>query len=361
MKEIITGRLQAIRGGMEEMKLDAVWVTGTENHLYASGFSNPDGALLIGRDGAWAFEDFRYIEAARRSIPGEVYEVIMPEEPRKVWLPMLCTAADLCTVGYEDGTLTCRALTALQSDCPGVQFVPVGDLFQKLRSVKDAYEIECVERAQRIAEAAFAQLLPRITYAATEMDLAAELEYLMKKNGAQGISFETIAVSGTNSSSPHGVPRNVSLEKGFLTFDFGAVFEGYHSDMTRTVVIGKADNAMRRVYDTVLQAQNAVLETIGEGQSCFKMDQIAREIIDGAGYAGTFGHGLGHGVGLEIHESPNLNIRSGDARLRAGEIVTVEPGIYLAGKYGCRIEDMVCIVPGGARNLTHCPKELIEI
>lgn len=361
MKNIITNRLQAIRAGMQAEKLDAIWVTGPENHLYASGFFNPDGALLIAEDSAWAFQDFRYIEAAQRSIPGELYEVIMPEQPRKVWLPTLLSTAGIGTVGYEDGTLTCRALAALQHDCPGVQFVPIGDLFQKLRSVKDSYEIECVEKAQRIAEAAFEQLLPRITYAATEMELAAELEYLMKKNGAQGISFETIAVSGSNSSSPHGVPRNVPLEKGFLTFDFGAVFEGYHSDMTRTVVIGKADNAMRRVYDTVLQAQIAVLEAIGEGQSCFKMDQIARDIIDGAGYPGAFGHGLGHGVGLEIHESPNLNIRSGDARLRVGEIVTVEPGIYLAGQYGCRIEDMVCIVPGGARNLTRCPKEMIEI
>lgn len=361
MKEILTGRLNALRASMQAMGLDAIWVTGVENHLYASGFSNPDGTLLITMDEAYAFQDFRYAEAARRTIPRELFTVIMPEEPRRVWLPMLLTAGGIRTVGYEDGTLTCRGLAALEHDCPGIRFVPLGDLFQTLRSVKDAYEIDCVERAQRIAEAAFEQLLSRITYTATEMELAAELEYLMKKNGAQGISFETIAVSGSASSSPHGVPRNVPLEKGFLTYDFGAVYEGYHSDMTRTVVIGKADAQMRRVYDTVLRAQEAVLDAIGEGQSCFKMDQIARDMIDHAGYAGAFGHGLGHGVGLEIHELPNLNIRSGGAKLRAGEIVTVEPGIYLAGQYGCRIEDMVCIVPGGARNLTRCPKELIEI
>lgn len=361
MKNILTERISTLRASMQEAQLDAIWVTGMENHLYASGFSNPDGTLLITPDEAYAFQDFRYVEAARRTIPKELFTVIMPEEPRKIWLPMLLSTRGIRTVGYEDGTLTCRALAALQHDCPGIRFVPIGDLFQKLRSVKDAYEINCVEKAQRIAEAAFEQLLPRITYTATEMELAAELEYLMKKNGAQGISFETIAVSGSGSSSPHGVPRNVPLEKGFLTFDFGAVYEGYHSDMTRTVSVGKADAAMRRVYDTVLRAQEAVLAVIGEGESCFKMDQIARDIIDRAGYAGTFGHGLGHGVGLEIHESPNLNIRSGDAKLRTGEIVTVEPGIYLAGRYGCRIEDMVCIVPGGSRNLTRCPKELIEI
>lgn len=360
-KDLIQSRLDALRACMQEADLDAIWVNGEENHLYASGFYNPDGALLITTDSAFAFQDFRYIEAARREIPPELFEVIMPEQLRSVWLPMLLSACGIQTVGYEDGTLTCRALAALQRDCPGIRFTAIGEMFQRLRSVKDAYEIDCIERAQQVAETAFAQLLPRITYRATEMELAAELEYLMKKNGAQGISFATIAVSGSNSSSPHGVPRNVPLEKGFLTFDFGAVFQGYHSDMTRTVVIGKADAPMRRVYDTVLRAQEAVLEKIGEGQSCFKMDQIARDIIDQAGYAGTFGHGLGHGVGLEIHEAPNLNIRSGDAKLRVGEIVTVEPGIYLAGQYGCRIEDMVCIVPGGARNLTRCPKELIEI
>ncbi|MCI8610446.1 MAG: aminopeptidase P family protein [Clostridiales bacterium] len=360
-KEIIYDRLTALRTCMQEKNLDAVWVSGAENHLYASGFYNPDGTLLITMDNAYAFQDFRYIEAVRREIPADLFDVIMPEQPRRVWLPMLLSTGCIQTVGYEDGTLTCRSLAALQNDCPGIRFVAIGDMFQRLRSVKDAYEIDCVEQAQRIAEAAFAQLLPRITYTATEMELAAELEYLMKKNGAQGISFETIAVSGSNSSSPHGVPRNVPLEKGFLTFDFGAVFQGYHSDMTRTVVIGKADAGMRRIYDTVLQAQEAVLAQIGEGQSCFKMDRIARDIIDEAGYAGTFGHGLGHGVGLEIHESPNLNIRSGDAKLRVGEVVTVEPGIYLSGRYGCRIEDMVCIVPGGAHNLTQCPKELIEI
>ena len=190
--------------------------------------------------------------------------------------------------------------------------------------------------------------------------MAAELEYFIKKRGAK-ISFETIAVSGTASALPHGVPRNVKLERGFLTLDFGAVVDGYHSDMTRTVVIGKADADIRRVYDTVLKAQLAAIDAIAEGRKNADMDKVARDIIDGAGYKGCFGHSLGHGVGLQVHEEPRLSWATGDRTLRAGEIVTVEPGVYLEGKYGCRIEDMVVVGVGGNRNLTLSPKELIEI
>lgn len=195
----------------------------------------------------------------------------------------------------------------------------------------------------------------------TETEVAAELEYYMKKNGSDKPSFDTIAVSGSASSRPHGVPRKVKLEKGFLTMDYGAMVNGYHSDMTRTIVIGKADDDMKKLYNTVLTAQLAAIEAITEGVKNADMDKVARDIIYGAGYEGCFGHSLGHGVGLEIHEAPNLSPSSGDLTLKVGQIVTVEPGIYIEGKYGCRIEDMVLIEEGGKRNLTNCPKELIEV
>ena len=156
------------------------------------------------------------------------------------------------------------------------------------------------------------------------------------------------------------MPRPVKLEKGFLTMDYGALIGGYHSDMTRTIVIGKADAEQKRLYETVLQAQKAVLEVIKEGEQNAQMDKIARDLINGAGYAGCFGHSLGHGVGLEIHEQPNLSQRV-DSTLKAGQLVTVEPGIYIEGKYGCRIEDMVAVTPDGCRNFTASPKELIEL
>ena len=354
-------RVEKLRAEMRARALDAVLIFGGVNHRYFSGFDNPDGILLIAHDEAFAFEDFRYTEAARREIDGETFKVIMPEGPRGAWLPDYLASCGAAAVGYEDDLMSCRTLANLKRECPLSKFVPLGDAVEKLRLYKDEFEVDCIVCAQRIAEEAFDELIKNIDLRMTETDLACELEYLMKKKGAHGISFDTIAVSGGNSSSPHGVPRSVPLEKGFLTFDFGATYKGYHSDMTRTLSVGLADTEMKRLYNTVLKAQEAVLEVIGEGQSNFKMDKIARDIIESAGYKGCFGHGLGHGVGLDIHERPNMSPGAGDAKLKCGQIVTVEPGIYIEGKYGCRIEDMVYIVPGGAVNLTKCPKELIEL
>lgn len=343
---------------MDENGLDAVWITGGVNHRYISGFDNPDGELVVGAFSAVALQDFRYFEAAKKQMDKNDFQVLMMDRS--------CTLADCIAgyyrrVGYEDATVTCRRLEQLRKKLPNVEFVPMGDAFLNMRRTKTREEVGCIKAAQRIAERSFRELLPKITCSAKETELAAELEYIMKKNGSEGVAFDTIAVSGKNSALPHGTPRNACLEKGFLTFDFGAVFNGYRSDMTRTVCIGKADSDMLRLYHTVLRAQSAALEAVGPGESCFKMDKIARDIIDGAGYIGAFGHSLGHGVGLEIHESPNLSPSAGDRRLMPGDIVTVEPGIYLYGKYGCRIEDMVYITENGAENLTLMEKELIEI
>ena len=357
-----TERIVKLRELMKKEGFDALFATSPEAHLYLSGYANPDGCLLITSEGpSFAFEDFRYIEAAKREISSADFNVIMPEGTRTQWLGDALIACGAKTVAYEDATLSCRTLEVLKKEFPMQEFVPAGDIICSLRVFKDEGEVECIKRAQEIAEKSFTELLPLINYDCTETYVAAQLEFLMRKNGSEGASFDTIAVSGSNSSSPHGVPRNVKLEKGFLTLDFGAMIGGYHSDMTRTIVIGKADDKMKALYNTVLEAQMAVLEVIKEGESCFKMDKIARDIIYGAGYEGAFGHGLGHGVGLEIHEAPNLSPRSGDRKLIAGDIVTVEPGIYLEGMYGCRIEDMVHIIKGGAVNLTNCTKELIEI
>lgn len=354
-------RIFELRKLMKERGFDALLVSSPENHLYFSKFANPDGRLLICRDCAVAFEDFRYIEAAKKAIDNNVFTVVMPENRNKGWLKDAVLAANVKIIAYEDEFLTCRELETLKNEVPMAEFVPCRDLVDVLRICKEETEVECVVKAQRIAEKSFEELLPEIKPDCTEIYLASLLEFIMRKNGSEGASFETIAVSGKNSSSPHGVPRNVKIEKGFMTFDFGAMIGGYHSDMTRTIVIGKADSEMKRLYDTVLKAQTAVLDVIKEGDSCFAMDKIARDIIDGAGYKGAFGHSLGHGVGLQIHELPNMGPASGDVKLAAGHIVTVEPGIYLEGKYGCRIEDMVYITPGGSRNLTELRKDMIEI
>ncbi len=192
--------------------------------------------------------------------------------------------------------------------------------------------------------------------------VAVEEEFFMRANGAEAAAFDTIAVSGSASSMPHGVPRDVVLEKGFLTMDFGARVDGYDSDMTRTIVIGRADDEMKRLYNTVLEAQLKALSLARPGVGCRMLDLEARKIIDGAGYAGCFGHGLGHGVGMYIHEAPRLSSKApADAVLIPGQVVTVEPGIYLEGKYGCRIEDMIFVKEDDIYDFTRSPKNLIEI
>lgn len=353
-------RLAKLRGEMRRLSLDAVWISSAENHLYLSLFDNPDGQMLITQEKAYVFADFRYIEAAQREASKDC-TVVMPEGRRKNWLPPLIAEEEIRTIGYEDIALTCRELAQLQEELPTCVFSPIGTVMEEIRSLKTEDEIEKIIRAQRIAEAALESLLANITPTMTEVEVAAELEYFMKKNGSSKPSFDTIAVSGSNSSSPHGVPRNVPLERGFLTMDFGATVDGYHSDMTRTIVIGRADADMKRLYQTVLTAQTAALEAIRAGVKNADMDKIARDIIDNAGYKGCFGHSLGHGVGLKIHEMPTLSFASGERTLRPGEVVTVEPGIYIAGKYGCRIEDSVVVEENGNRNMMLAPKELLEI
>ena len=195
----------------------------------------------------------------------------------------------------------------------------------------------------------------------TEREVALELEFFMRQQGAEGMAFDVIAVSGSASSLPHGVPRNTRLEKGFLTLDYGAKVHGYCSDMTRTVVLGRADAEMKRLYETVLEAQSEALAYLSEGVSCKDADGVARAIINGAGYRGCFGHSLGHGVGRYIHEEPRLSSSAKEDLLVCGNVVTVEPGIYISGKYGCRIEDMVAITHKGIYNFTKSKKELIEL
>ena len=354
-------RLELIKREMAKEGIDALYLTSAENHRYACLFHNPDGQVLITKNKSYVFADFRYIEAARREV-AEGFEVVMPTKPEREYIPECCEENGVKVFGFEEDNMTFRHYNSLMEALPNVEMTPAAKVMNARRITKTPDEVEKIVAAQRIAERALDELLRRIKYDMTEKEVAAELEYLMKREGAENISFETIAVSGSNSSSPHGVPRNVKLERGFLTLDFGALVDGYHSDMTRTVVIGKATEDMKKLYNTVLKAQTSVLDVIKEGESNFEMDKIARDIIDATEYKGCFGHSLGHGVGLLMHELPNMSPKSpADLRLHAGEIVTVEPGIYVEGKYGCRIEDMVHITPGGAENLTLAPKELIEL
>lgn len=352
-------RLTKLRNKMAELSVDAVLVLDELNQHYLSEFAFTDGLLFITKEKAYLVTDFRYYEMALNKA-NKSFEVLTPEN-RREFLKKVISDEGIKTIGFEGGSVSYETYRNYCDNYP-CEFVNIGDTIEVIRQIKSADEIEKMQKAQDITDNALTHLLKIITPDMTELDVAVELEYAMRKGGADSFAFETIAVSGDASALPHGTPRNVKLKRGFLTMDFGAKFEGYCADMTRTIVIGKADEDIRKLYNTVLRAQTEALAYLKEGADCGEADKIARDIIDAVPeYKGAFGHSLGHSVGLFIHESPRLYSRGFGRKLNVGEILTVEPGIYLFGKYGCRIEDMVAVTKDGIHNFTHSPKELIEI
>ena len=352
--------LSAIRRGMEEAGLDALILTSSASQRYVSRFNFTDGYVAVGRRTAAVLADFRYFEAAKSAVTAD-FEVRLLERAEPPVLADTLTGMGARRVGYEDNTVTCAELERMKRKLPEFTLVPMGSLIDDLREFKTAEEIELIIRAQRIAEGAFRHVLPLISENMTENELAAELEYFMRRNGSDAPAFPTIAISGASTSLPHGEPRDKKLLRGFITMDYGAEVEGYRSDMTRTVSLGLADAEMKRLYRTVLDAQLAGIDAVREGADCGETDKVARDIIEGAGYHRCFGHSLGHGVGMYIHEAPNLSPSAFGRTLKRGHVVTVEPGIYLEGRYGCRIEDMMALTENGPLDLTDCEKELIEL
>lgn len=351
-------RIDKLKGALAG-KADAFITFDEKTRLYLTKFSATDGTLFVTGEEANLFVDFRYIEAAEKSACG--CKVIMPEGKVSDEVKKLIAERNIKTVGFEEAKLTVAEFDALKNTYPDTEFVPVSGIISQLCEYKDPDEIEKIIAAQKITDETFLSVLSLIKRDMTEIEVAAEIEYQMKKRGATSPSFETIAVSGTNSARPHGVPRNVKLEAGFLTMDFGCVYQGYCSDMTRTIVIGNADAEMKKLYETVLAAQTAAINAAAAGIGCAFLDGVARDIINEAGYRGCFGHGLGHGVGLYIHENPRVSPGGGTKTLALGDVFTVEPGIYLKGKYGARIEDMMIITEKGAIDITKSKKELIEL
>ena len=347
-----------LRERMKADGVDAVLVLNELNQHYLSDFAFTDGFLFITHANAYLVTDFRYYEMAVNGAD-KTFEILTPEK-RTEFIKDAIKKDDVKRIGFEGGTISFDQYTAYKKNFPDVEWVNIGGAIEEIRQIKTPQEIEYMQKAQNITDLAFSHILKVITPNMTEIEVAAELEYAMRRAGADGLAFETIAVSGDASALPHGTPRNVKLKRGFLTMDFGAKFNGYCSDMTRTIVIGKADEDIKKLYNTVLSAQLAALDYLKAGCDCGIADKIARDIID-KDYKDTFGHSLGHAVGLFIHEAPGLSKRGFDKKLVSGNVVTVEPGIYLFGKYGCRIEDMVEILDGGVYNFTKSPKELIEI
>jgi len=346
----------------KKLTADAALISSWQNQFYLSHFKYDDGYLLIFPDEAYLLADFRYFEAAEMQA-AEGFTVLRPEGGMLDAVQQLLAKRGAKSLLLEENDVTIRLEEQLKHRLPGVELLSGATaLLAELRVIKEERELSAMAAAQELTDAAFSHILTYLRPGIREIDVALELEMFMRKNGAEGLAFSTIAVSGSASSLPHGVPRDLPLENGFLTMDFGARFGGYCADMTRTVVIGKADADMKHLYHTVLSAQQAALAAAHGGMSCKELDGVARSIIDEAGYKGCFGHSLGHGIGIDVHESPRVSQSAGDAVLLPGHVVSCEPGIYIAGKYGCRIEDMIAVnADGSIRNFTKSPKELIEI
>ncbi|WP_200814967.1 M24 family metallopeptidase [Scatolibacter rhodanostii] len=330
------------------------------NRRYLTGFPSSAGAVLLTEEETYLLVDFRYFEAAQKAVK---HCKVLRFDSLNEKITELLKKHVIKEVYFEQESLFLGQFKRLEKACYAAGADAIDDAtldreLIKLRAVKTPGEIRKIEQAQEITDASFEHILPFIREGATEKEIALEIELFMRKQGADGVAFDLIVVSGVNSSLPHGVPSQKVIQNGdFVTMDTGALLDGYHSDMTRTVAVGSVSPAQRDVYETVLQAHLAVVDNVKPGVQCSEMDKVARNIID-AKYPGTFGHGLGHGVGLDIHEEPRFS-RLDSTICKPGMVITDEPGIYLPGEFGVRIEDMLLVTEDGCRSLTHSPKELI--
>lgn len=339
---------------------EAALIMSEENLRFFTGFHTSNGYLLITKSLSIFLTDSRYIEAAQKSIVtcDQVCEI---KSVSKTLQPLTENLA-IKNIYIEASRLTLSQFATFSKLFENAQFITdniLDDAINALRRVKNDDAVQNTIKAQRIAEQAFKHILSFISTNKTEKEIALELDYFMLKNGAEALSFETIAVSGVNSSMPHGVPSDKIIESGdFITMDFGAVVNGYHSDMTRTVAVGEVSEKQIEVYNTVLKAQTTAMTFIKPDVHCKDIDAVARDIITEAGYGAYFGHSLGHGVGIEIHEHPSFSPNSGEVT-EIGNIITVEPGIYIPNEFGVRIEDMILVTQDGYENLTLADNSLI--
>ena len=354
-------RYNKLQGLLEQKGLEAVLISDGYNMRYFSGFTGATGYVLVTKNSKTLFTDSRYTLAAAAQAPD--YTVVEVDSSRDYCavINKVLEAEKITVLGFEALQVRYSEYELLKERLVAKELVPLKGELAALRRIKTQEEIELHRHAEHIGDIAFEEVLHHIRPGVTELEIAAKLEYIMKLNGADKLSFESIVASGVNSSKPHAEPGHRQIQKGdFVTMDFGCVYNGYCSDMTRTVVVGRADKKQKEIYSTVLKAQLAVLDMLKPGLPGREYDKVARDIIYGAGYEGYFGHGLGHSVGLEIHENPRFSMMEEDI-IEAGMIMTVEPGIYVPEFGGVRIEDMVVLTEDGYENFAHSSKELIEL
>lgn len=355
-KEDLLKVLNQIRKSCKELSLDACLFYKPENRYYVSGFTGSTGYALILEDKTYFITDFRYISQVEEECPD--FEIIEISASKS--LGDVLNELKLNSLGFEDDFMSVESLESLKGNFHG-ELVPMRRFIEKIRQIKSNDEIALIKKAQSIADDTFTYLLDFIKAGMTERDVYLELVNQLKKRGAEGESFKAIVASGVRGALPHGSATDKVIKEGeLLTLDFGCIYKGYCSDMTRTIAIGKANKKQKEIYEIVLHAQKEALKAIKPGAICKEIDKIARDIITEAGYGENFGHGLGHAVGLEVHENPRLN-PTDDSLLEAGMVVTDEPGIYIPGFGGVRIEDLVLVTDTGAQTLSTSNKELIEL
>lgn len=356
----MTQRLKGIRSAIQERGFDGLVVSRPENRAYLTGFTGSAGWVLITAEDAWLVTDFRYVEQAQSQAPA--FTAVKATTTHYTVLAELLERAGARRIGFEGDYLTFDEYGLYGKHLPGVQLESATGVVEGLRVVKDPDEQETMERAAEIADQAWSQIQTMIKPGVTERNLALELEFAMKRLGAEGLAFSIIVASGVRSSLPHGVASDKVIERGDLvTFDFGAQFRGYCSDMTRTVAVGEISAKQREIYEIVLEAQQRGVAACRPGMTGRELDEVCRSYIAKKGYSDAFGHGTGHGVGLQIHEGPRVNARAENEVLKPGMMVTIEPGIYLPGWGGVRIEDMVLVTEGGCRSFSRSPRELMVL
>lgn len=338
---------------------EAAIIVSPSNRFYITGFSSSDGYVVITGESAVFLTDSRYIESARQKVKSCSVTLL-----KNTYADLTAALGKSENVYIETGYITVEQLEKLEKSLPQFCFLRdnmLDNIITNSRIIKNEREIENIIAAQKLTDDTFNYILNNIKVGKTEREIALDMEFFMRKCGSEGVSFDFIVVSGKNSSLPHGVPTDKKIENGdFVTMDFGAVVNGYRSDMTRTVAVGRVTQKQKQVYDTVLKAQTAAIKCAKAGKVCKDIDKIARDIIKDAGYGENFGHGLGHGVGIDIHESPCFNTRD-ETVLKPNTVITVEPGIYIENQFGVRIEDMIIIGDNGNTDITKSSKELIVL
>jgi len=359
-------RRTRLREALSEQRLDALLITGAANRRYLSGFSGSAGSLLVSADRALLISDFRYVAQAAQEAPGWEFRLLPSGAAISALLPDLLRELGVKRVGFEASDVSVALFRALQSGVReagvAIEWLATEGMVEQLREVKDAGELDLLRRAIAITDHAFAAVRPLLRPEMREREAAWELEKAMRERGAEKLAFEVIVAAGTNGARPHARAGDDPLGTGCpIVMDFGARVNGYHADMTRTVVLGEADERFWNVYNTVLRAQQAAEDGVRVGMSGRDADALARNLIASAGFGDAFGHGLGHGVGLQIHERPRLAQRN-EQPLPAGAVFSVEPGIYLPDWGGVRIEDLALLNDGGAEILTGSSKDpLVEL